>query len=133
MFLKKCKMNNFFLPQLLQLHVAPHNPWPLTHISFHWTLFFFQEIIFLHCYLLEITIVVVLSGQHVLIKSLLLILEVYCAFQSWYKLWTSSYAPSHWHPLLIMPKVNFVAHAFGSNDSFHMFLHFLLLFNLDFT
>ncbi len=76
---------------------------------------------------------VVLFGQHVLIKSLALILEVYCAFQSWYKLWSSSYAPSHWHPLLIMPKVNFVAHALGSNYSFHMFLHFLLLFNLTFT
>ncbi len=76
---------------------------------------------------------VVFFGQYVLIKSLVLILKVYCAFQPWYKLWISSYAPSHWHPLLIMSKVNFVGRAFRSNDSFHMFFHFLLLFNLAFT
>jgi hypothetical protein len=36
-FLNEKKMQNeqFFLPQLLQLHVAPHNPCPLTHINVH--------------------------------------------------------------------------------------------------
>jgi hypothetical protein len=47
----ECKMNNFFLPQLLQLHVAPHNPCPLTNINVHWKcVYFFQKIIFLHYY-----------------------------------------------------------------------------------
>jgi hypothetical protein len=46
----ECKMNNYFLPQLLQLHVALHNPCPFTHIKVHWTQIFFQKIIFLHCY-----------------------------------------------------------------------------------
>jgi len=35
---KSTKWRNFFflLPQFLQLHVTPHNPYPLTHIRYHW-------------------------------------------------------------------------------------------------